>query len=374
MRGATIYGSHLCLVLFSFQSTLPLRGATGQAYILPYGNKFQSTLPLRGATRNGRGCIRFLFYFNPHSPCGERRPGERPDGRRREFQSTLPLRGATRHLQLGRERRQISIHTPLAGSDTPPCVLSAAVIDFNPHSPCGERPRTMRRSSPCHSYFNPHSPCGERLEFCELVGSEVEISIHTPLAGSDAVGRIVPEVRAISIHTPLAGSDRHATASRTTGRHFNPHSPCGERLGPVLRCGEHDFYFNPHSPCGERPTPRGCNWETKYFNPHSPCGERRTDPLRSVWPKLFQSTLPLRGATGLVQEHGRHVRISIHTPLAGSDPVSADALALTMIFQSTLPLRGATWTAAASACRSEFQSTLPLRGATWVKTRTADMP
>ena len=191
---------------------------------------FQSTLPLRGATSPTRWNPR-QSNFNPHSPCGERlhRPyrGRRqpisihtplagsdsewsrmytlpllfqstlplrgatkvskPNAIKSLFQSTLPLRGATRHLQLGRERRQISIHTPLAGSDTPPCVLSAAVIDFNPHSPCGERPRTMRRSSPCHSYFNPHSPCGERLEFCELVGSEVEISIHTPLAGSDLV-------------------------------------------------------------------------------------------------------------------------------------------------------------------------------------------
>ena len=220
-------------------------------YTLPL--LFQSTLPLRGATPR-RKAGREEKRISIHTPlAGSDNTSRVLDHVSDRFQSTLPLRGATRHLQLGRERRQISIHTPLAGSDTPPCVLSAAVIDFNPHSPCGERPRTMRRSSPCHSYFNPHSPCGERLEFCELVGSEVEISIHTPLAGSDAVGRIVPEVRAISIHTPLAGSDRHATASRTSGRHFNPHSRCEKRLGPVLRCGEHDFYFNPHSPCGERP-------------------------------------------------------------------------------------------------------------------------
>ena len=59
-------------------------------------------------------------------------------------------------------------------------------------------------------------------------------------------------VHGISIHTPLAGSD-------------------------VLM----DWL-----------TLRGRN-----FNPHSPCGERRDNLLKLVQDALFQSTLPLRGAT-----------------------------------------------------------------------------
>ena len=78
------------------------------------------------------------------------------------FQSTLPVRGATFHPQVAALRRGISIHAPRAGSDVMPGdwrmdgkisihapragsdesepYYSDAVIDFNPRSPCGERP------------------------------------------------------------------------------------------------------------------------------------------------------------------------------------------------------------------------------------------
>ena len=57
-------------------------------------------------------------YFNPHSPCGERRSKARYIVRADKFQSTLPLRGATDEwLPPERGERNISIHTPLAGSD-----------------------------------------------------------------------------------------------------------------------------------------------------------------------------------------------------------------------------------------------------------------
>ena len=56
------------------------------------------------------------------------------------FQSTLPLRGATIILSHQIIKITISIHTPLAGSDAGLVYKAVAVIDFNPHSPCGERP------------------------------------------------------------------------------------------------------------------------------------------------------------------------------------------------------------------------------------------
>ena len=57
---------------------------------------------------------------------------------------------------------------------------------------------------------------------------------------------------------------------------------------------------------------------------------------------IFQSTLPLRGATRQsILGHGA-VGISIHTPLAGSDSQTESKVAELEPFQSTLPLRGAT--------------------------------
>ena len=78
---------------------------------------------------------------------------------------------------------KISIHTPLAGSDYAARVVHGEHVDFNPHSPCGER----------------HAARDSRFEQV--------ISIHTPLAGSDEYTLSSSSTEPISIHTPLAGSD-----------------------------------------------------------------------------------------------------------------------------------------------------------------------
>ena len=124
----------------------------------------------------------------------------------------------------------------------------------------------------------------------------------------------------ISIHTPHAGSDLYPMQSiPPKATHFNPHSPCGERLhhkqnhAPYFAfqstlpmrgatwCKSKGFqrkmHFNPHSPCGERRYASANPADKMHFNPHSPCGERR-------------HTL-----TALSRSGG----ISIHTPHAGSD-------------------------------------------------------
>ena len=80
----------------SFQSTLPMRGATPNA-CMRRGSwlRFQSTLPMRGATSFWVISNNDSINFNPHSPCGERR--------------SVPMaRTMVDH---------ISIHTPHAGSD-----------------------------------------------------------------------------------------------------------------------------------------------------------------------------------------------------------------------------------------------------------------
>ena len=57
---------------------------------------------------------------------------------------------------------------------------------------------------------------------------------------------------------------------------------------------------------------------------------------------VFQSTLPMRGATRQVQPFFLSIQISIHTPHAGSDLVCTIPIASAALFQSTLPMRGAT--------------------------------
>ena len=78
-------------------------------------------------------------------------------------------------------------------------------------------------------------------------------------------------------------------------------------------------HFNPHSPCGERPFFSSSVKSMFYFNPHSPCGERLPHFQLLERLQLFQSTLPMRGATVFRYKPHGNFQISIHTPHAGSD-------------------------------------------------------
>jgi len=85
--------------------------------------------------------------------------------------------------------------------------ITCKVCNFNPLSPCGERP-DHKGFYGSRRYFNPLSPCGER---------------------------------------------RSSNRSFRGWSYFNPLSPCGERHQWYidLQYGFPDF--NPLSPCGERP-------------------------------------------------------------------------------------------------------------------------
>ena len=58
--------------LAEFQSTRPMRGATGGLSRLPRLSPFQSTRPMRGATPSLTSAAGSRRYFNPRAPCGAR--------------------------------------------------------------------------------------------------------------------------------------------------------------------------------------------------------------------------------------------------------------------------------------------------------------
>ena len=217
-----------CIIAWLFQSTLPLRGATHTERNGSLLTLFQSTLPLRGATVALRRDGVIQEHFNPHSPCGER------------LQQILDKANAL----------LISIHTPLAGSDFSWAEWTPNTTLFQSTLPLRGATRTPTRSRRRGRYFNPHSPCGERLKSLPFAVSVILFQSTLPLRGATRTVRIM-----------------------RWRFYFNPHSPCGERpqtlLLPVLR-----YYFNPHSPCGERPMTAIPRPAVRYFNPHSPCGER----------------------------------------------------------------------------------------------------
>ena len=127
-----------------------------------------------------------IFYFNPRSPCGERRLGDciacltcaisihalrvESDSNRRgysrdtmTFQSTLSVWRATTHIiVVSHIALAISIHALRVESD----------------SVRGNEGRTL-------PHFNPRSPCGERPTYQDYLEQTTEISIHALRVESD---------------------------------------------------------------------------------------------------------------------------------------------------------------------------------------------
>ena len=103
----------------------------------------------------------------------------------------------------------------------------------------------------------------------------------------------------------------------------------------------------------------------KNFNPRSPCGERRLLSSTDVIRPLFQSTLPVWGATGAVLQHEFLLPISIHAPRVGSDSNAAAGRSAVFLISIHAPRVGSDLLltcASVKACL--FQSTLPVWGAT----------
>ena len=146
--------------------------------------------------------------------------------------------------------------------------------------------------------------------------------------------------------------------------HFNPRSPCGERLlrqadlliGILIsihapRAGSDCFNtvlslpplnFNPRSPCGERPVALWAAATGQNFNPRSPCGERLSRYLQDNGIVSFQSTLPVRGATATFRHAGSRVLHFNPRSPCGERHHDRACHHQGNRFQSTLPVRGAT--------------------------------
>ena len=149
------------------------------------------------------------------------------------------------------------------------------------------------------------------------------------------------ELRAISIHAPREGSDAGTGADSVARADFNPRSPRGERLKmPPMR--QKRLLFQSTLPARgatrtRQPCIRPCDISIHApregsdsicsslmpiplnFNPRSPRGERRQKRKKEWRKRIFQSTLPARGATAFT-----------------------NVFLISEIFQSTLPARGAT--------------------------------
>ena len=163
-----------------------MRGATRSGLEVVSVKNISIHTPHAGSDRRGQAVISKNADFNPHSPCGERRAW-----------------AAGWYDDL-----DFSIHTPHAGSDFTFIRSSVGIRQFQSTLPMRGATRCRAYGSPAMDRFQSTLPMRGATEFNSLTMGEISISIHTPHAGSD------PPVESI----------------KRSFRHFNPHSPCGERL------------------------------------------------------------------------------------------------------------------------------------------------
>ena len=212
-----------------FQSTLPARGATGQAAAYFRDDRisihaprtgsdekclrtgtttllFQSTLPARGATETWQYAHTRRRYFNPRSLHGERPYAAR--------QTALEL--------------LISIHAPCTGSDA---TLPHAYRQPRFQSTLPARGATFHELVVVQFVkFQSTLPARGATSPADGWQLPARISIHAPCTGSDAQLVRADGHLTISIHAPCTGSDWYKCTNAECESNFNPRSLHGERL------------------------------------------------------------------------------------------------------------------------------------------------
>ena len=169
------------------------------------GVLFQSTHPLRGAT----GHSSLVFHaadISIHAPLAGCDIAKLTQTQYIDISIHAPLAGCDAAKSGWRHLTEISIHAPLAGCDRLTAGRQWDSHNFNPRTPCGVRQKlpTLLNLSPL--FQSTHPLRGATMQDF-VISSSFKISIHAPLAGCDAESRIADRLKFISIHAPLAGCD-----------------------------------------------------------------------------------------------------------------------------------------------------------------------
>ena len=123
------------------------------------------------------------------------------------FQSTLPVWGATCYSTgLISAETLFQSTLPVWGATNPKSTTIPSTVNFNPRSPCGERPE---KAVFCRVPYEFQStlPVWGATEALMAEYQATYISIHAPRVGSDRLPRVWQAKANISIHAPRVGSD-----------------------------------------------------------------------------------------------------------------------------------------------------------------------
>ncbi len=198
---------HTCQKLPSFQSTLPIRGATEVGAAASVGCLISIHAPHTGSDARRRRHSQRGAYFNPRSPYGERQTFIDRRVVEFQFQSTLPIRGATKRAIERFSEALISIHAPHTGSDLFLARAEDSYLQFQSTLPIRGATRVASGLGTWTANFNPRSPYGERRGAAVLDEVVVDFNPRSPYGErpSGLCPLCVPGL--ISIHAPHTGSD-----------------------------------------------------------------------------------------------------------------------------------------------------------------------
>ena len=306
---------------------------------------FQSTRPIRGATR-WYPISRLVVLISIHAPHTGRDWLLRKVSRLFDISIHAPHTGRDlfpgfKYLPEG----QISIHAPHTGRDAHRGLISPRCVNFNPRAPYGAR-RTRSWRTGFISAISIHAPHTGRDSDPQLAYKMSMISIHAPHTGRDdghrqRRGQRIPfqstrpirgatdissedykNLRAISIHAPHTGRDNRGLSPRKGKKIFQSTRPIRGATPGMRQYKQRELrisihaphtgrdpisgeastsisYFNPRAPYGARLLPAAdVRRHTDNFNPRAPYGARRVNRFKRRLIDLFQSTRPIRGATG----------------------------------------------------------------------------
>ena len=214
------------------------------------------------------------------------------------FQSTLPARGATNGI-----RRR-----------------GAALEDFNPRSPHGERPRFHPRLVAQPAFQSTLPARGATIDPLTNVAISCDFNPRSPHGERPIDLSIAPSVDIISIHAPRTGSDSRGTSYRATDTPFQSTLPARGATDMIRR-----------------------KEETVIFQSTLPARGATAVPARFDARHTISIHAPRTGSDIRVDDHWTPPKeISIHAPRTGSDASGFPKRHSVKRFQSTLPARGAT--------------------------------
>ena len=168
-------------------------------------------------------------------------------------------------------------------------------MHFNPRSPHGERPNYVLTLVEACAFQSTLPARGATL-LEGNPGKQKLFQSTLPARGATLAADVEGFANLISIHAPRTGSDVFADAHGRITAHFNPRSPHGERPGES-----------------------SISSQLSQFQSTLPA-RGATLLVNGLWhDQIFQSTLPARGATGERAHTARMLLISIHAPRTGSD-------------------------------------------------------